>query len=108
MTAPLNFREAIVRIRSNKILLTIAACVALASIAEAAPVPIAGASHTSHEMIETVQYYGGGYGYRGGYRHSPEHNYRRHIRRQMLHERRYDAHLRRQDQHYRRAYRYGY
>ncbi|WP_019905730.1 hypothetical protein [Methylobacterium sp. 77] len=99
------------RTRLRQILLTIAACVGLASVAEAAPLPIAGASDSSREAIETVQYYGGGYGYRGGgygYGHSPEHRYRQHIRREFLHERRYDAHLRRQDQHYRRAYRYGY
>lgn len=96
------------RIRPSKILLTVAACVGLASIAEAAPMPIAGASHAPQEKIETVQYYGGGYGGGYGYGHSPEHRYRQHIRREFLHERRYDAHLRRQAQHYRRAYRYGY
>lgn len=76
-------------------------CAGLASTAQAAPLTPNAASLGQPAAVETVQY-----GY--GYGHSPQHMYRKRVRRQMLHERRYDAHLRRQDQHYRRAYRYGY
>ncbi|GJE17271.1 hypothetical protein [Methylobacterium marchantiae] len=77
-------------------------CAGLMSTAEAAPLAAGAASLGQPPAAETVQY-----GYRYGYGHSPEHNYRKHVRRQMQRDR-YSAHLRRQDQHYRRAYRYGY
>ncbi|WP_019904205.1 hypothetical protein [Methylobacterium sp. 77] len=75
----------------------------LLSPAQAAPLAADATSLGQPAATEVVQY-----GYRYGYGHSPQHRYRQHIRRQMLHDRRYGAHLRRQDQHYRRAYRYGY
>ncbi|CAA2101618.1 hypothetical protein MBUL_01268 [Methylobacterium bullatum] len=80
-------------------------CAGLTSTAQAAPLAVDATSLGQPAATETVQY---GYGYRPRYGHSPQYRYRKHIRRQMLHERRYDAHLRRQDRNYRRAYRYGY
>ncbi|MHC1999549.1 hypothetical protein ACYQR9_03780 [Methylobacterium sp. CM6241] len=78
-------------------------CAGLTSTVQAAPLTANATSLEQPAAAETVQY-----GYRSGYGHSPQHMYRKRVRRQMLQDRRYGAHLRRQDQNYRRARRYGY
>lgn len=102
------------RTRSKLIMLTIAACAGLGSVAVAAPMPLAHSRASPEGGVETVQYYGGGYGYGGGY--DGGHRYRAyqgHLRRKYAQEghgyRAYQGHLRRQERNeYRRAYRYGY